>query len=314
MNPAESRAVIDAPDVVVVGSASRDIAPEDPRGWRLGGGVSYGGLALARLGMRTGMLVGVDASGADAVELTDARSAGAEVAVAQLESSPVFENREQPDGRIQVCLEPGLPVSREALPTAWRGARHWLLAPVAGELAEAWAQVPPRDAVVALGWQGLLRSMSAGSIVRRKAPQPSALLRRASIVGLSLQDLEPDTRLEDLGAFLGPDVVVLATDAERGGWWLRFVDGRLEERRHYPAISAHAVVDPTGAGDVFLAGYLAARAGHLLAGSGRAGTHLRLAAAAASLTIEGRGMAGVPWLSAVAERLASSLDGPAPAG
>ena len=28
------------PTVVVVGSASRDLTDEDPRGWRLGGGVS----------------------------------------------------------------------------------------------------------------------------------------------------------------------------------------------------------------------------------------------------------------------------------
>jgi hypothetical protein len=28
------------PDVVVVGSAARDIDPTDPRGWRLGGGVT----------------------------------------------------------------------------------------------------------------------------------------------------------------------------------------------------------------------------------------------------------------------------------
>ena len=38
-----------APDVVVVGAAARDIAPDDPRGWRLGGGVSYSALTTARL-------------------------------------------------------------------------------------------------------------------------------------------------------------------------------------------------------------------------------------------------------------------------
>ncbi len=33
-----------APEVVVVGSASRDLVRDDPRGWRLGGGVSYAAL------------------------------------------------------------------------------------------------------------------------------------------------------------------------------------------------------------------------------------------------------------------------------
>ncbi len=40
------------PDVVIVGSATRDLSDEDPRGWMLGGGVTFGALALARLGLR----------------------------------------------------------------------------------------------------------------------------------------------------------------------------------------------------------------------------------------------------------------------
>ncbi len=39
------------PDVVVVGSACRDLVEDDPRGWRLGGGASYSALAFARLGL-----------------------------------------------------------------------------------------------------------------------------------------------------------------------------------------------------------------------------------------------------------------------
>ena len=34
-------------EVVHVGSACRDIAPDDPRGWRLGGGVTYAALTTA---------------------------------------------------------------------------------------------------------------------------------------------------------------------------------------------------------------------------------------------------------------------------
>ena len=59
---AEDRSV---PDVVVVGAAARDIAPGDPRGWRLGGGVTFGALAMARLGIRTGVVIGLDALAAD---------------------------------------------------------------------------------------------------------------------------------------------------------------------------------------------------------------------------------------------------------
>src|SRR5436190_985351 len=47
-------------DVLHIGSASRDLTPDDPRGWRLGGGVTYAALTTARLGLRTAAYIGVD--------------------------------------------------------------------------------------------------------------------------------------------------------------------------------------------------------------------------------------------------------------
>src|SRR5215208_882040 len=83
MGPAEyALAMIqpsDRPLVLVAGSASRDVTPRDTRGWRLGGAVTYASLALARLGLRVGAVVGVDAEAATARELTDLEAAGAVV-------------------------------------------------------------------------------------------------------------------------------------------------------------------------------------------------------------------------------------------
>ena len=59
------------PEVVVVGAASRDVVDDDPRGWRLGGGVSYSALAVARLGLPTRALIGVDREASSASELDD---------------------------------------------------------------------------------------------------------------------------------------------------------------------------------------------------------------------------------------------------
>jgi hypothetical protein len=98
-------------EVLVVGSAARDVVQDDPRGWRLGGGVTYGGLTLARLGLRPRVLVGVDRLAADAEELDALREAGADVRLVHLDRSPVFENVETPAGRIQTCIEPGDPLS-----------------------------------------------------------------------------------------------------------------------------------------------------------------------------------------------------------
>ena len=67
------------PDVVIVGAATRDLNDEAPRGWLLGGGVTYGALALARLGVRTGVLLGLDDEASTADELGLIRDAGAEI-------------------------------------------------------------------------------------------------------------------------------------------------------------------------------------------------------------------------------------------
>ena len=73
-----------APEVVHVGSASRDITAEDPRGWRLGGGVTYAALTTARLGLRTAAIIGVDASAATATELGMLADAGVDVQLVEL--------------------------------------------------------------------------------------------------------------------------------------------------------------------------------------------------------------------------------------
>ena len=78
-------------------------------------------------------------------------------------------------------------------------------------------------------------------------------------------------------------------------------------QRHYPPVRSHAPVDPTGAGDVFLASLAAARIEpRLVGGRIEAGFDLLLAAAAASLVLEGRGLLGVPDRRAVMERIAAA--------
>ena len=75
-------------EVVHVGSACRDVVPEDPRGWRLGGGVTYASLTTARLGLRTAAIVGVDSTAATASELDMLREAGVDLLLVPLEEGP----------------------------------------------------------------------------------------------------------------------------------------------------------------------------------------------------------------------------------
>lgn len=297
--------------VVVVGSAARDIVHDDPRGWRLGGGVTYGGLTLARFGLPTKVIVGVDRLAAQADELQVLRDAGAEVILVPLARTPVFENIETPNGRIQTCLEPGDPLPIQALPAHWRSAGAWLMGPVADELGDEWAAAPAPGALVAFGWQGVLRELPRGGRVQKRSPAASPLLRRGDIVGVSRHDVDPALPLDRLWHLLAPDAVLLVTEGHLGGWEIRLAAGEAAGRRQYPAIPAAVDVDPTGAGDVFLAAYLAAQIRHPASGADRHGSDLRLAAAAASLNVEGAGLSGVPELAAVVRRVAAVLHDPA---
>jgi sugar/nucleoside kinase (ribokinase family) len=306
------------PTVVVVGSASRDLAEDDPRGWRLGGGVSYSALTTARLGIPTAAIVGVDAEAAAASELDLLREAGVDVHLVPLEHGPVFVNIERPEGRLQLCRDRSDPVPVDAVPAAWRAAPGWILAPVAAELPPEWAGVPPPAALVAVGWQGLLRELEAGQPVRQIAPHPDPIIRRADLAGLSRDDVDRGVPLAEVYALLRNGSSLAVTQGDRGGLIIHGAHGDQDahlELRHYPAIPSHIAVDPTGAGDVFLAALAAARIEPRLVG-GRIGQgfDLLLAAAAASLVLEGAGMLGVPLRDAVRQRMSEARQRLADAG
>lgn len=288
----------DRPLVLVAGAASRDVVADDPRGWRLGGAATYASLTLARVGLRVRAAIGVDDEAADALELDHLRAAGVELHLVPLVTGPVFENIESPAGRRQRCLAVSAPLAPDGLPSRWTDDLDAvLLGPVAAELDDSWAML--RAPIVALGWQGLLRELRAGADVARREPSANPLLEAASLVGASIHDFAPGTTARSLAAWLGPSTTLALTGGARGG---RLIDtgpdGLAATARRYPAIPPDRSVDPTGAGDVFLAALLAAR----LQPAPGGGT--LFAAAAASLVVEAPGLAGVPDLEAVLARLA----------
>lgn len=293
-------------DVIHVGAASRDLAGDDPRGWRLGGGVSYAALATARLGLATAAIIGLDAEAATADELALMRDRGVELHVVPLRQGPVFRNVETPSGRIQSCVAVPAALPIDGPPPGAGSATAWSFVPVAGELDDGWAALPRSGAVVAVGWQGMLRVLEAGALVRPRPPRDSALLRRADLVGVSDVDLAPGTAITALAAFLRPGARLVVTRGDRGGIALTVGGGSegTTGSRPYEAVAADPDVDPTGAGDTFLAALLAVTIRPGLSGAGpRTFDHdLRFAAAAASLAVGGLGLSGVPDIEAVRAR------------
>jgi sugar/nucleoside kinase (ribokinase family) len=289
-------------EVLHVGSACRDIADDDPRGWRLGGGVTYAALTTARLGLRTAAVVGVDADARDAHELDLLRDAGVDLMLVALREGPVYHNVETRAGRVQTCVQPGAPLPVQALPESWLQAPGWMIAPVAGEVRDDWAAAIPNGAFVAIAWQGSLRRLVAGERVTRKPPSPSPILRRADLVGASHHDLDPDTPLEALFPLLSPQGRLLITQGHEGGLLITLVDDRHETVR-YRSAESDEEVDPTGAGDTFLSSLLATAVHRNLGGRQRGPLDLRVAAAAGSLVVEAPGLLGVPDRAAVVLRM-----------
>ena len=302
------------PAVVVVGSAARDLADDDPRGWRLGGGVSYSALTTALLGLPTAALIGVDETASTAIEIDLLREAGVDVRLVELAHGPVFTNIERPEGRLQLCGDHSDPIEPGDVPAEWRSAPGWILAPVAAELPPSWADVPPDEALVAVGWQGLLRELTAGRPVHHVAPHPDPIIQRADLVGLSRDDVDREIALADLYGLLHRGASLAVTQGDQGGLIVHGAHGdhaAALELRHYPAVPSHHPVDPTGAGDVFLAALAAARIEpRLVAGRIGQGFDLLLAAAAASLVLEGPGLLGVPTRAAVRARMQAALPRP----
>ncbi len=231
-------------EVVHVGSACRDIAPEDPRGWRIGGGVMYAALTTARLGLRTAAVVGVDDEAAGASELEQLREAGVDLLRVPLAEGPIYHNVETATGRVQTCVQPGVPLPIPTLPPDWMAAPGWSVVPVAGEVHDEWAAVVPADAHVAVAWQGLLRVLRAGERVRQLPPRPSPVLTRADLIGVSRHDVAPEVPLRALWGLLSPGADLLITQGAEGGLLVRLGAEGPAELLRYRSPASDREIDP----------------------------------------------------------------------
>ncbi len=253
-------------DLLVVGHVTLDLV----EGRSLPGGAAYyAARAASGLGLRVGVVTswGVDFSHRSAL-------AGLSVAVRPAAQSTCFENRYRATGRQQRLCGLAEPLGIEDIPETWRSAPALYLCPVMGEVSlDLSASLP---GMVALGAQGWMRRVGPQGRVLSQVWRPSmASLERVRMVVLSDEDAAGDPGIV---SHLAERVSLVAyTHGERGC--------ELFEKgtRHW--VEAHPAdeVDPTGAGDVFGVVLLAA-----LSRGWSSVQAARLAAAAASVVVEGR--------------------------
>jgi sugar/nucleoside kinase (ribokinase family) len=180
-----------------------------------------------------------------------------------------------------------------------------MVVPVYGETRDDWAAAIPEHAFLTVGWQGYLRELRAGERTRRRAPESTAILSRADLVGLSHFDVDPETPLDDVAKMLRPGTWLVVTQGAHGGMLTRVEPGGTGEVLHYPPTPARHEVDPVGAGDTFLAALTATVVHHRLGGtrSSRGPLDLDFASAAGSLAVEAVVLAAAPDRSAVLGRM-----------
>lgn len=287
-----------APDFLVVGHLVQD---KVAGGYRLGGTAAYASLTAHRLGLRTAVLTRA-AADLDLSSLP-AGQAGLppEIEVHRLPSSQttVFENIYSGGHRTQYVWAKAESITAADVPAELASARVVLLGPVVGEVEDEVARCFP-GSLVGICAQGWLRTVAADGRVGRLSPRhwrpPTSGGLQAVFV--SEEDLPPAETEETLARWAAQAPLIFFTLGYRGSrlWW----DGRWQEVPGFPARE----VDPTGSGDVFAAAFLA----RYLETDDVAQASL-FAAAAAAVSVEAVGIAGVPTRAQVEERLRRQNEG-----
>lgn len=274
----------DSRRLLVVGHLTEDLTPDGPR---LGGAAAFAGLLAQRFGRRVTILTATDAS----FPYLDVL-AGIRVCRVPSPERTRFENRYLTNGsreqtissRAAVIPEGAIRRAVEELPSG----SAVLYCPVADEIGGAGPLPRPQGPGVRAGAvaQGLLRSWDAvGRVSIRWSEKAFARLGGLDFVSLS------ETEHPENGELAIPFVTVT-----------RGCRGAVLHRTGLPATAIAAVpgveVDPTGAGDVFAAALFVG----LWTGV-PAEDAARLAAAAAAISVESPGTAGIPTLEAATARL-----------
>ena len=288
-----------APDFLTIGHVTRDILPD--KTFSLGGTVTFAALTAYRLG-----LVAAITTCADAELLTDlpARLPHIGLAVRTSPATTSFVNTYHEGFRTQYLRARADHLQLEDVPETWRKASVVLFGPLDQELSPSLVRLFPRHpgSIFAATPQGWLRRWDEDGRVW-PAPWTAAgeILPLLDVLILSHDDLLPfaNGNRTDADAMLShwsmQVPLLVATDGRHGA--TLFQHGIAER---FPAYPAHEV-DPTGAGDVFAAAFLVHY--HRHSDPRKA---VDFANCVASLSIEYVGIAGIPTMEMVRERMEAS--------
>ena len=238
----------------------------------------------ARLGLRTAALTRCHSA-------TDLAGFPREVRTFHLPSPTTTEflNIYSDSGRTQKVRSIAAPILAGDLPSEAEFARCTLLAPVIDEVDPAMSE--RLAGAIGIAAQGWLRRRDTDDSVRQSRWQADSALTGALAVFVSPEDVESGVLDNLLEHWLTLVPMAFVTAGPRPG--RAFFDNTEHELPVYPAKE----VDPTGAGDVFAAAFLAR-----YAETSDPFESMHFAAAAAACSVEGLGISRIPDRAAIAAR------------
>jgi sugar/nucleoside kinase (ribokinase family) len=252
----------------------------------LGGSVSYAATAALRMGAR----VGVVTSAGPGLDLAQVLP-GAQIACRRSAATTVFENIYQDGERTQYLHQRADVIECPDVPQNWRKAPMVYLGSIDREIDPDVFYCFSDDSLICVMPQGFYRSWDeTGRISFAEWTPPESLLRQIDVLVISELDVpDPDQLVREWRRLI--DIIVV-TRAERGATVYE-----ANEECHYPGRPAREV-DLTGAGDVFAAAFLLR-----FTETGDPCTAAAFANVAGSFSVEGTGVAGIPFRTQVEDYL-----------
>ncbi len=278
------------PDYLAIGHLTVDMTDEGPM---LGGTALYGALTAARFGARAAILTRANLDALDPAlrAQLDEIAGEVEIVVQSSRHTTSFTNSERAGRRLQQLHSWAGEIDLTGAPPAWRSAEVIHLGPVAqeidirgtGRLSAGLLGCTPQ------GWMRRWDERKFGAVQATPLRLPTDLLARIDAMVVSSEEY---THSREAVESVGRRALAAVTRGQQGAL--------LIDRGASSDLSSFTtkIVDLTGAGDVFAAALFVMR-------SRKESTtrSARYAAAAAGLSVQGRGVQAIPTLAEVEELL-----------
>ena len=163
------------------------------------------------------------------------------------QKTTVFKNTYLPSGREQYLLSRASTISAKDIPQDWQTPKMVHIGPIANEIDFSVIDLFEKS-IICICPQGWMRRWNDDGKVFYKMIKDWEKLKRADLLILSQEDLGNELELIPYLANLFK-VLVVTNDAEGADI---FFEGK---KYHYPSYLV-SVIDSTGAGDIFAAGFL----------------------------------------------------------